>query len=329
MDVHEMTKQDSVLVEVNQINENPGPYCMSFGFDLKPLIHSVDTFGLVNSPIVTKDGEGRVEVVAGYRRILALKHLQWKQIPCRDLSRAGFSPLDLLLLNLHDNLTTRPFNAVEKGMILNRLGQHVSREEIMKDFMPLLDLPCHGPTLEIFLGLEKLDRPIKESLVHARISFQTAKAFVDMDAESRATLLDWIVGMRLNANQQSQFIAYTADISMREQKKISSFLGEKEILDILNDTKLNNPQKSKLLLNFLRSRRFPLLTHSEDVFREKTADLGLPEGVRIYHPPFFEDPDYRLEILFKNGKKLREKIDALGKVKGLESLGDPWEEDEV
>ncbi|MGD9074455.1 MAG: ParB N-terminal domain-containing protein [Desulfobacteraceae bacterium] len=324
-----MTKQDSVLVEVNQINENPGPYCMSFGFDLKPLIHSVDTFGLVNSPIVTKDGEGRVEVVAGYRRILALKHLQWKQIPCRDLSRAGFSPLDLLLLNLHDNLTTRPFNAVEKGMILNRLGQHVSREEIMKDFMPLLDLPCHGPTLEIFLGLEKLDRPIKESLVHARISFQTAKAFVDMDAESRATLLDWIVGMRLNANQQSQFIAYTADISMREQKKISSFLGEKEILDILNDTKLNNPQKSKLLLNFLRSRRFPLLTHSEDVFREKTADLGLPEGVRIYHPPFFEDPDYRLEILFKNGKKLREKIDALGKVKGLESLGDPWEEDEV
>jgi ParB-like chromosome segregation protein Spo0J len=329
MDVHEMTKQDSVLVEVNQINENPGPYCMSFGFDLKPLIHSVDTFGLVNSPIVTKDGEGRVEVVAGYRRILALKHLQWKQIPCRDLSRAGFSPLDLLLLNLHDNLTTRPFNAVEKGMILNRLGQHVSREEIMKDFMPLLDLPCHGPTLEIFLGLEKLDRPIKESLVHARISFQTAKAFVDMDAESRATLLDWIVGMRLNANQQSQFIAYTADISMREQKKISSFLGEKEILDILNDTKLNNPQKSKLLLNFLRSRRFPLLTHSEKVFKEKTADLGLPEGVSIYHPPFFEDPDYRLEIFFKNGKKLREKIDALGNVNGLESLGDPWEEDEV
>ena len=116
MDVHEMTKQDSVLVEVNQINENPGPYCMSFGFDLKPLIHSVETFGLINSPIVTKDREGSVEVVVGYRRILALKHLQWKQIPCRDLSHAGFSPLDLLLLNLHDNLTTRLFNAVEKGM---------------------------------------------------------------------------------------------------------------------------------------------------------------------------------------------------------------------
>jgi ParB-like chromosome segregation protein Spo0J len=329
MDVHEITKQNSVLVEVKQIGEDPGPYCMSFGFDLKPLIHSVETFGLINNPIVTRDREGKVEVVAGYRRILALKHLQWGQIPCRDLSHAGFSPLDLLLLNLHDNLTTRPFNAVEKGMILNRLVPYVPREEIIKDFMPLLDLPCHGPTLEIFLGLEKLDRPIKESLVHARISFQTAKAFVDMDPESRASLFDWIAGLRLNANQQSQFIAYTADISTREQKKISDLLEEEEILDISNDTELNNPQKSKLLLNILRSRRFPLLTHSENLFKARTAGLGLPEGVSIYHPPFFEDPDYRLEIFFKNGKKLREKIEALGKVNGLESLGDPWEEDEV
>jgi ParB-like chromosome segregation protein Spo0J len=212
MDVPKMTKQDSVLVELKQIDENPGPYCMSFGFDLKPLIRSVETFGLINSPIVTKDRDGRLEVVAGYRRILALKHLQWEEIPCRDLSHAGFSSLELLLLNLHDNLATRPLNAVEKGMILSRLVQHVSTDEILRDFMPLLDLPCHGPTLEIFLGLEKRDRPIKESLVHARISFQTAKTLVGMDPESCTTLFNWIASIRLNANQQSQFIAYTADI---------------------------------------------------------------------------------------------------------------------
>ncbi|NIR16796.1 MAG: ParB N-terminal domain-containing protein, partial [Desulfobacterales bacterium] len=48
---------------------------------LKPLIRSIEKFGLINSPIVTKDSEGRMEVVAGYRRILALKHLQWEEIP--------------------------------------------------------------------------------------------------------------------------------------------------------------------------------------------------------------------------------------------------------
>ena len=329
MNVREMTKQDSVLLARKQINEIPGPYCMSFGFDLKPLIRSIEKFGLINSPIVTKDSEGRVEVVAGYRRILALKELQWEEIPCRDLSHLGLSPVEFLLFNLHDNLATRPFNAVEKGMVLTRLDQHFSREEIQSDFMPLLDLPSHRPTLEMFLRLESLEQPIKEALVNTIISFQTAKAFLDMDPESRTTLFSWITGLRLNANQQRHFITYTEEITIKEEKKVSELLKEEAILNILNDSKLNNPQKAKFLINLLRSRRFPLLTRAEYLFKEKTKGLGLPDGISIYHPPFFEDPDYRLEIFFKNGKKLREKIDALGKVNDLESLEDPWKEDKV
>ena len=324
-----MTKEDSVLVALKAISENPGPYCMSFGFDLKPLIRSVEKFGLINSPIVTKDREGRVEVVAGYRRILALKHLQREEIPCRDLSQAGLSSLQLLLLNFYDNLATRPFNEVEKGMILNRFSPHVSRDEILRDFMPLLDLPSHELTLELFSRLEDLDQTIKESLVHRRISLQTVKALVQMDPESRATLVEWITATKLNTNQQIQFIAYAIDISSRDQKKISELLKEKEVLDIFKNEKLNNPQKNKLLLNFLKSRRFPSLSRFEKAFQEKTASLGLPDGITIHHPPFFEDPDYRLEILFKNGEGLREKIHDLGKLRGLESLGDPWKEDEV
>ena len=329
MDVRKVTEQDAVLLDPDQIDESAGPFCMSFGFDLRFLIRSIEKFGLINSPIVTKDTKGRVEVVAGYRRILALKQLQWKEIPCRDLSDAGFSSLQCLLLNLHDNLATRPFNEVEKGMILNRLVQHVSRDKILRDFMPLLNLPRHEATLDVFLGLEQLEKPIKESLVYARISFQTAKTFLHMDAESRSILFDWIVRLGLNANQQTQFIVYTTDIAIRDQKKISQLLEEEEILDILNKAKLNNPQRTKLLLNILRSRRFPALTRSEKTFKEKAACLGLPDGVQIDHPPFFEDPNYRLEILFTNGKQLRNKIDALANVRGLESLGDPWEEEEV
>ncbi len=324
-----MRKENFLLVALKEISENPGPYCMSFGFDLKPLIRSVETIGLINRPIVTKDREGRVEVVVGYRRMLALKHLQWEEIPCRDLSHAGLSSLQLLLLNLYDNLATRPFNEVEKGMILNRFSPLVPRDEILRDFMPLLGLPSHEPTLEIFLRLKELEQPIKESLVRGRISFQTVKALLPLDPESRATLFDWMTAIRLNTNQQNQFMAYTTEISTREQKKISELLGEKALLDIFNITKLNNPQKARLLLNFLKSRRFPSLTRFEMAFQEKTESLGLPDGITIYHPPFFEGPDYRLEILFKNGERLREKIDALGKVRGLESLGDPWKEDEV
>jgi len=54
--------------------------------------------------------------------------------------------------------------------------------------------------------------------------------------------------------------------------------------------------------------------------------LDLPANVKISHPPFFEDPNYRLEISFENGRKLAETIGKLSRLTGLEGIGDPWEE---
>ena len=321
-------KDNPVSVDLKLISENPGPFCMSFGFDLKPLIRSIEEFGLINTPIVIRDKEGRVDVVTGYRRILALKHLQREEVPCRDLSDAGLTSLQLLLFNLHDNLATRSFNEVEKGMILNRLIPLAPKEEILRQFMPLLDLPSHKPTLDGFLRLEGLDHSMKEALVHGRVSFQTAKVFLDMDTESRSVLFDWITNMKLNLNQQNQFILYTTDISIKEQKSVPQVFKEEHILNLLNDKNMNTPQKAKALLNILKSMRFPALTRSEEDFEKTVSDLGLPDGTSVQHPPFFEGPDYRLEILFRDGEQLKKRINALGKIDGLESLGDPWEEEE-
>jgi hypothetical protein len=93
----------------------------------------------------------------------------------------------------------------------------------------------------------------------------------------------------------------------------------------MEDRKLNTPQKAKRVLGHLKARRFPLLTLSENAFQKKISNLGLPEGVMIFYPPFFEGPDYRLQISFKNGETLREKIKILSELKGLEKVGDPWE----
>ena len=324
-----MAKKNPIDLDLKEISEKPGPYCMSFGFDLQPLVRSIEKFGLTNSPIVTRNRGGRVDVVAGYRRILALTHLQWKKVPCRDLSDAGLSPLQLLLLNLYDNLATRRFNEVEKGMILNRLIRLVPREEILRDFMPLLELPSHEPTLETFLKLEELDQTVKESLAHARISFQTVEALAEMNPDSRAALIKWLLNLKLNLNQQLQFIENTVDLSIRKEKEISELLGETQFSSILDDKKLNNPQKAKSVLGLLRSMRFPYLTRCEKAFQEKVSSLGLPDGMRVSHPPSFEGPDYRLEILFRDGEQLKGKIEVLRNMTGLETLGDPWQEEEA
>ena len=57
--------------------------------------------------------------------------------------------------------------------------------------------------------------------------------------------------------------------------------------------------------------RFPKLTAAEKKFQETVSGLDLPDGIRIYAPPYFEGPDYRLEALFQNGRDLKEKIEHL------------------
>jgi hypothetical protein len=69
------------------------------------------------------------------------------------------------------------------------------------------------------------------------------------------------------------------------------------------------------------------LTHSEKVFEKMISNLSLPESVRISHPPFFEDPNYRMEILFRNGKVLGETVKKLARLNDLEGIGDPWEKE--
>jgi len=117
------------------------------------------------------------------------------------------------------------------------------------------------------------------------------------------------------------------DISIKEEKSITQILDEKQLLKLLENKNLNNPQKAKHVLNHLRYRCFPRLMKSEKTFKKNISRLSLPKDVTIQHPPYFETPYYLLEILFKNGKELKEKIDFLSHLDELNSLEDPWEKE--
>ncbi len=320
----------SPLISLNPelINDDPGPFCMSFGFSLGPLIRSIQEFGLINLPIIVRQGEGRVDVVSGYRRILALKDLQINEIPCRDITESGRSPLQNLLTNLHENFVTREFNDVEKAMILARLVYHIPREEVIHSYMPLLSLPSRESTLDLYLSIEGQGQQTKWALAKGELSVKAFEALMQVEPDFRSGLIHSILDLKLTFNQQLQFIDLTIDICIRDGIGINELLNQASFAGIMKNENLNLPQKAKATLGILESIRFPLLTRSIDSFRKTVSELGLPAGTRISHSPFFEGPEYRLEIPFKNGRQLRERINVLNELDELEALTDPWQEEE-
>ncbi|MFC1866854.1 ParB/RepB/Spo0J family partition protein [Thermodesulfobacteriota bacterium] len=326
MDFRRFTASVPTLIDLNDIDDSPGQYCMSFGFDIKPLINSIEAFGLINIPFVTRNGDGLMDIVAGYRRVMALKSLKRDKIPCIDFSDSGLSTLELLNFSLHDNLPTRTFNNVEKGMILNRLNPYVSKRALRGDYMPLLKISS-SRDLDILMKIEGFTKPNKETIAGGKISLKTIGLILELDKHSRPAVFQMINDLRFNFNQQLTFIEYIVDISIKEEVPVPELLDEDQLKGVSHDRKLNTPQKAKKMLDLLRTRRFPFLTGKEKGFNKKIARLDLPKNVRIEHPPFFETVDYRLEINFRTGKELKKTVDILARIEGLDKIEDSSKKD--
>jgi hypothetical protein len=107
---------------------------------------------------------------------------------------------------------------------------------------------------------------------------------------------------------------------------MKEIIDAKEIKSVMDNTKMNRPQKVKAIVRFLKTRRFPSLSKAERLFNKEIADLSLPLGVKIIPPSFFEGTKYKLEVNFSKGGELREKLVVLSHLPGIEKITHAWTE---
>jgi hypothetical protein len=324
--VHGLLIRRMETISLSDISPEPGPTTMSFGYDPAPLKHSILNAGMVNIPIVREELSAKATIIAGFRRIGAARSLGWKSVPCRVVTRSEIGDFEGLMINLHENLTVRALNEIEKGMVLSRLSTHVGTEEILSRFMPLLGMASHYPIYHLYLQIEKgLSREEKKYVATGSVALTALKAAMAVEPISRLILLRTLHNLRFNINQQIQFIDYMLDLSNEHHTDIVEMLREPPLADLCGQSSINRPQKAREILNYLRSRRFPALTQVEQRFKKSVSQLNLPKGVRIEPPPYFEGPEFKMEIRFTHGRDLKKKVDDLARLETLETLGPPWE----
>lgn len=316
---------NTIFINTKELDEKPGPFCMSYSFNIKTLMSSIEKIGLINKPHVRRNKAGFIDIITGYRRIMALKALNWDRVPCIELTDSGISDNDLLILNLYDNICTRRFNYVEKGMILNRLLMFFTKGEIYQTYMNILGI-SNRREADLLSQIQDLDDDVKNIIASDSLSIKTIESLFELGYPARNKILAWITNLKLNFNQQALFIEYIIDISIREETSIQELLDEEIFVSLMAKEEQNTPQKAKRVIDLLRARRMPVLTKNEKTFTRQVSNLNLPKNVRIKHTPFFEGADYLLEISFKDGGRLKDTIEALARIKELSNIKDPWKE---
>lgn len=320
----EQIKTKDLRVKISDLNLDPdGPCCMSFGFDLETLKRSISRFGIINAPYLIKNKGGWYSVVAGYKRLLAAKELAWKDAECR-IFPDSFPGYDALLFNLEDNLLHRELNIIEKAMVIERLSTFLDSEKIIGEYLPLFHIPVTRNNLILYLNLNDLEESVKISLAKEIISLKVADLMRTIDKEDRLSINNLFNHFRFSFNQQLQLFQYLEEISKREGRPIRDIVDGTKIRTIMQDTNMNNPQKAKAIAATLKNIRFPALSGAQKAFKKGVDRLSLPSGVSIVPPPFFEGVEYRLEIVFTNGKELADKIQKLNNVPGLLNIASFW-----
>lgn len=299
---------------------------MSFGPVPEALRRSIQTAGLINPPLVTPGEDGGWEVVCGRRRLRVLKDLGREACACRDLSGIGLGPEKAFILALHDNLATRDFNHVEKALALKGLEVHFPEADLLSRYLPLLGLAPREETLDTYRALAAAPEGIRKSVAGGVLSIKAFRALMELPEEGREGAAACIQNLRMSVSNQLQFIDLIHDLSEIEGIPIRGLLDSAPIRGLCQGAG-NPPQETARLIRHLRGRRFPLVESAERRFRALLEKAGLPDGVRLSAPPWFEGEEFRLEIAFKTGRDLRETLEALLGSEGLSGFRPPWGED--
>ncbi len=316
-------------IGINTIDSRDHFFCMAFHPNLDSLRRSIGQVGLLQPIIIReKSGGSGCQVVCGFKRLTACEQLGLKEIEAFSYRESALGDLEGFHMALHENLTTRGLNLIEKSMVIDKLIHQfgVSKEPIARDYLPMLGLQPSLRVLGVVSQLVLLLDEIKRYIVEEKVSLENASQFLEFSPEDQEEIGRLVSKLKLGENKLKEVLTFLREVSLRDGLTVRDLVrGEIEVVS--SDITLSRVQKTHRVRRRLREMRYPQLMELEQEFREKQRGLGLSPGISLNPPPYFEGETFKLEFGFKDvgefkaivsrlmetseRRELREMIDAV------------------
>ncbi|EEP2584412.1 ParB/RepB/Spo0J family partition protein [Campylobacter jejuni] len=192
-------KNQSTMIEIDQISPNPFQPRKNFDQEaLDELANSIKEFGLIQ-PIIVFKKNNKFILIAGERRLRAVKALEKKEI------LAFIADIDenkLRELALIENIQRENLNPIELANSYKDLMQvHKITQENLAELI-------HKSRTQITntLRLLNLDIRTQELIASGKISQGHAKVLVGLDQKDEKMLVDSIIGQKLNVRDTEKIV---------------------------------------------------------------------------------------------------------------------------
>lgn len=300
-----LTMVEAVIrpVTFSEIDWSDSTCLVTFGPIPKKLYLSIKTVGLIQKPVLQGKTNGTFRIVCGSRRLAIWRELGLGRVSCQ-LLPSSIPTRTCLLLAIHDNLAQRPLNPVEKSLVIVKMGTYASREQLTRELLPLLDLEPGAVLLEKYERLQRLEPVILEAVAAGRLHERSAFALWPLPAADRLALFQLFQDLPFSVSLQEEIVELVVEVAQRDGLTAGELVGAGEIRRLRGCQHRPARQRAQEIRKYLQARRFPRLTARRQRFAEEVRKLGLPPGVRLLPPPYFEGPQWRLEFTFEHAEEV-------------------------
>ncbi|KHE93284.1 MAG: ParB N-terminal domain-containing protein [Candidatus Scalindua rubra] len=303
-----------LLCDIDLSSGNHDRYLFRYGRGSDIVMESIGKVGLIN-PVILKNNpdedDEEYSVICGYQRILACKKLG--QVSCDAKIIDGLDDEGILLLVLHDNLSSNGFNEIEKGIVLKKfLNIGYSYDRLMAEITPLLKIPPNKNIIDKYLSVLRLDDQIKQSVASSELELERAFLLIALNDADREVVYRFLFRESItNTNEAKEAIRNLLDLKLIKRLEIDEFLSSGEISHIISDTKSNKRQKGDKICKLIKSMRYPSISMKEEEFNKTCRAMRLDNDVRINHSRYFEGDEVRITLKASNEETLGNNLERL------------------
>jgi hypothetical protein len=253
-----------------------------------------------------------------------MKELGKTEIESKVFEEKEMDEFQFFSLSLHENLTTRGFNTVEKAIALDKLIHRfqIDPDIVLQTFLPLFFLEPNEKILNTFLSLAQMEEETKAYVLREEVSRSNIRKFAALNSDDRIAILSLISSLKLGENRLREILTLLEEISRRNQNRIREIVRRPEIQAVLSQKELTPSQKTERVKKILVDLRYPKMHQLEEEFEKKKKALNLPSSVTLHHQPFFEGRGLRVQFQFEMMEEYQAILSALSLLSCREEFQD-------
>ncbi len=271
----------------------------------KELQEEINTYGILQPPLLLECDDNRFIVVSGKKRIQAAAATESTTITSLVISRdQSVQQLYVFGALLRHQLMGSQVSIIEQAVFFKKALDSMPAEDVLS-FLPLMGYKAKSHIPDELVSLLQLTPRVQLCLHRGSLSQRTGKKLLRFSPADQQALATLVEELQLGGSKQQKLIDQVLELTKRERINAVELLGN--WLEQEKDTQANGPQRAASLLKWLQQKCSPRSVDEEGNFTKFCQQLQLPQGVKAEHTLSFEDDRVTLSIDFSSREQLKEK----------------------